>query len=1153
MGDIDVLRIQLIEISHIPCGVFTFADNRVVAITVSQGFCDLYECTREYALDILNNHIYDNVHPDDVARLGDAALKFTSGSGDYNVIFRVDVNGKYKIIHARGKHIYNSKKERQSIIWYSDEGLYQDDTRELYDQAFSYMLQDSRDNFVGGYDPLTGLPNMNYFFKLAETARDQLIEEGKSSALLYFDFNGMKNYNLKYGFIEGDKLIIEMARVLATHYSNINCCRFGGDRFAVVTTEERLEEELLEVLDEVKDLNEGKSIPVRVGVYKNSMGYVSVGTACDRAKMACDTKREEVHSSFIYFDENMLNESEIRHYILENIDRAIDNKWLEVYYQPLVRAINGGVSDEEALIRWIDPVYGFMVPDSFIPVLEEAKLLHRLDLYVLDSVLERMNILRENNLYVVPCSINISRYDFETCDMVEEIRRRVDDAGVSRDMITIEITEGAVGANVDYIRKQVEVLNELGFKVWMDDYGSGYSSPTILQTISFDTIKLDMMFMRQFDKSEKSKLIVWEIINLALSLGLETVVEGVETKEQVEFLKNAGATKLQGYYFTKPLPTRDILRRYEMGEQIGFENPAESEYYAAIGKVKLYDVSFSSYEEDAKGNYLNTAPASVYEVNGDHFSIVRCNSSYRRFLVDIFGVYDPYLDMTFSKYLGLNDDDFAADIYRCAMEGGKLFEDRIIGGKLKVHMLIRRVAVNPVTNARAVAVVLFDVREISDSAAKISFASVAKAMSSDYLSLYHVDLSDNSYVRYSHSADSDELNIGYEGKDFFEDCKKEALRFVCEEDRDVFIEQFTREKILDSIAKTGKYTTTCRLLMYGVPTYVNLKATPMDEDARHLILAVYNVDFQMRERERAERMKEEVLAYTRLSALAGNFIVFYTVDVESESFTEFKATSDYESLNVSKSGQDFFAKAKAQAEEVIHPEDIGVFKNSMNKENVMHSIERKGYFSIKYRLLIGNVPRYVLLKATLLKEDGVDKLIFGIMDIDDETKREQEYAINLAVARNKVNLDSLTGVKNKYAYSEIENGINNAIRDHTCAPFAIGVFDINNLKETNDLKGHSAGDELIKKACSIICKIFRHSPVFRVGGDEFAIIAKEEDYDKIDELMSKFLDINLKSQEEGGVVIAGGLSRFDGDECVNDVFKRADELMYENKKKLKEG
>ena len=125
MGDIDVLRIQLIEISHIPCGVFTFADNRVVAITVSQGFCDLFECTREYALDILNNHIYDNVHPDDVARIGDAALKFTSGSGDYNVIYRADVNGKYKIVHARGKHIYNSKKERQSIIWYSDEGLYQ--------------------------------------------------------------------------------------------------------------------------------------------------------------------------------------------------------------------------------------------------------------------------------------------------------------------------------------------------------------------------------------------------------------------------------------------------------------------------------------------------------------------------------------------------------------------------------------------------------------------------------------------------------------------------------------------------------------------------------------------------------------------------------------------------------------------------------------------------------------------------------------------------------------------------------------------------------------------------------------------------------------------------------------------------------------------
>ena len=133
---------------------------------------------------------------------------------------------------------------------------------------------------------------------------------------------------------------------------------------------------------------------------------------------------------------------------------------------------------------------------------------------------------------------------------------------------------------------------------------------------------------------------------------------------------------------------------------------------------------------------------------------------------------------------------------------------------------------------------------------------------------------------------------------------------------------------------------------------------------------------------------------------------------------------------------------------------------------------------LNYRLMISGKPHYVSLKGARIIEEGKEELIFGVNDIDEQVRRDQEYAYNLEVARNKVNLDSLTGVKNKHAYVEAESSLNDAISKHSSSPFAVAVFDINNLKKVNDEHGHNAGDELIKEGCGLICNIFRHSPVF---------------------------------------------------------------------------
>ena len=840
--NIDKKLLHVLENSCIPYAIYRFFDSRVEVLAVSDGLCDMFKVDRESAYDILNNHIYDRDHPEDVARLGNATLRFATQGGDFDVTYRTLISGAYRIVHARGKHVYDENGERLAVIWYSDEGPYVDDTKDLFDQAIEHAMSVSAHVSGGDFDGMTGLPNTGYFFKLAESARERLLEEGEDPVLLYFDFNDMKNYNMKFGFSEGDRLIIGMSKILVHYFSNLNCCRFSGDHFGVVTIAARLEETLLSIFEEVSKLNGGRSLPLRVGIYKNSMGNVTAGVACDRAKMACDEKRNAISSCFNYFSDKLLKSERMRHYVLDNLDKAIREKWLQVYYQPIIRSANGKVCDEEALIRWIDPVRGFMSPAEFVPVLEDAKIIYKLDLYVLERILEKYKMLSEKGLEIVPCSLNVSRSDFEVCDIVEEIRKRVDEAGIAHDMLTIEITESGIGVDVDYICKQAELLTGMGFKVWMDDYGSGYSSPEILQIIPFHTIKLDMQFMRQFNKTPKSKVVISEIINMALNLGFEIVVEGVETAEQKDFLCEVGATKLQGYYFSKPLPLDEVMKRYDKGAKIGFENPKESDYYTAIGKINLYDISLVAVDEKSTEDHY-TIPMAIFEVGEDSAEVVRSNHEFIDAVKESFGV---VIGNDGSTVITRGINRYAADLLgsliRCARSGYQFIEDKMTEDGSTMHILFRKLADNQVTGKGAVAVIMMEKRKDSLENMGVTYGKIALALSSDYLYLYYVNLDTEEFIEYKPDAVNQDIVVERRGSNFFEAARKDAFYILYKDDREGFINTFSREIVMDSIKKYGSFSYSYRLPVNDKPVCVNLKATSIGEGEKHIIIGVNKYD-----------------------------------------------------------------------------------------------------------------------------------------------------------------------------------------------------------------------------------------------------------------------------------------------------------------------
>ena len=635
----EVTNMKLIENSIIPFAVYQFIDKRIVTIALSNGFRNLFGLNdKQEAYYIMNNNMYRNVHQDDISRIADAAFTFATEGGFYNVVFRSQKPGEenYTIVHARGEHVYTPTGERLAIVWYTDEGIYSLKTGKYetkLHEAFNNMLHNETLFHKNYYDFLTGLPNMSYFFELAKAGVNKILEQNGQPALLFIDLTGMKSFNRKYGFAEGDKLIRAVSKILVNHFSNENCGRFGQDHFAVYVNAINIEKTLQLIFNECRIANDGKTLPVRVGIYLYDIENVEIGTACDRAKMACDVNRKTYISVFEYFNREMLVDAANRTYILENFDRALKENWITVFYQPIVRTVNGKVCDEEALARWIDPVRGMLSPLEFITILEDSLLIYKLDLYVLDRVLHDMKIKAEAGLHVVPCSVNLSRSDFDSCDMVEEICKRVDASGFGRDMLNIEITESVIGQNYDYMKTQIDRFHQFGFKVWMDDFGSGYSSLDVLQSFDFELIKFDMQFMRQFSKSEKSKIILAELMKMSLRLGIDTVVEGVENKEQMLFLKSIGCDKVQGFLYSKPVPLSEILRRYETGTGIGFEDPSESEYYSAIGTANLNDPSaVNNIAKENLRSYISSLPMAILELKGDSIKVMRCNNYYFEFL-----------------------------------------------------------------------------------------------------------------------------------------------------------------------------------------------------------------------------------------------------------------------------------------------------------------------------------------------------------------------------------------------------------------------------------------------------------------------------------------------------------------------------------------
>ena len=410
-------------------------------------------------------------------------------------------------------------------------------------------------------DKLTNLLNRDFFKKYAQQF-DTLFPNIQKD-MLSISIDRFRLINELYGKEFSDNILLALANELLMDVTKNNgLVGKDADNTFMVYLEHRDDYEALEAQLNavVKKAAKDVHISLRIGVYPFVNPELDKEIVLDRVKTTADALINDFTKSIAIYNEEKLAIALHREELINVFPQALEEEQFKLYFQPKynVQGKEPKLASAEVLIRWISPKFGFISPGEFINLFEENGLIGKLDAYILEKAAEYMRVLHDRYDIYVPLSVNLSRVDIYRPNLVEEIIGYVDQNNVPRDKYYVEITESAFVEDAKEVIPVISRIRNSGFKVEIDDFGSGYSSFGALADLPFDVLKIDMQFIRSMDNNPKVKDIIKMIINLSKMLNATTVAEGVETKEQYLFLKENGFDVIQCYYFSKPLPFEEF-------------------------------------------------------------------------------------------------------------------------------------------------------------------------------------------------------------------------------------------------------------------------------------------------------------------------------------------------------------------------------------------------------------------------------------------------------------------------------------------------------------------------------------------------------------------------------------------------------------------
>ena len=433
----------------------------------------------------------------------------------------------------------------------------------------SYLLHlhsQEKIDYVSQIDPLTNSYNLNAFL----VKSDEILSENpdRKYAVIYSDINQFKLINDNYGYRAGDRILVSLADILRTIGGNDSVvARITGDKFVALYPYEETDA-LTELVKSIvykskhipREADDFYKLTIAIGIYPVQPGDSAI-IAVDCANIARKNVGDYHLCNYMYYDESMHNSMVEQKDIEDSMEDALQNHEFSVYYQPKFDITTGNVIGSEALVRWSRHA-GMIPPVRFIPLFEDNGFIVPLDYYVLDSVCASLRNRINTGQKVLPVSVNFSRVHLSTDVLPVVIKATLERYNIPPHLIEIEITESALAATEDYQISTLHEIRSLGCVLAMDDFGSGMSSLNTLRKLPFDVLKIDRDFLYSNSSSERERIVLSNVVRMAFDLNMRVICEGVETKEQEEFLKQIGCRYVQGFLYARPLPEEQFISEY---------------------------------------------------------------------------------------------------------------------------------------------------------------------------------------------------------------------------------------------------------------------------------------------------------------------------------------------------------------------------------------------------------------------------------------------------------------------------------------------------------------------------------------------------------------------------------------------------------------
>lgn len=610
------LRMQALA-DTIPGGIAIFDLRHPGLRYYNDSFCAISGRTRSEYIEATKEDCFALVYEEDRPLLMQTFLRARRDSGPIKVSYRVHKKGGGMAWIGLSAVCY---KKEEGVPVYHAVLVDQTEEKELMNLRTRVM---EKLEYDAEHDKLTGVYNREGFCKRAE----KILREHSNEKyyIICWDIRNFKIINERFGNKKGDEVLVAFAQKLKKLSGKEELCgRLTGDRFACCLRRDHVCIDQLEkevgMWDTQSEL--GCRFSVYFGVYLIENLGLPVELMCDRATMALKSvKGSSMRRSAIY-NEKMLNHLQKEQEIESEMYTALKSRQFVIYMQPIYSITTGLPISAEALVRWQHPQKGIISPGEFIPLFERNGFITLLDAYVWEEVCQFLSRRIAKGQRVVPISVNISRLNVENKHLALELRSLIDRYGLKPAMLKLEITESAYMDDPKKLKEAVVSLQKQGFTVLMDDFGSGYSSLNMLKDVPVDYLKIDMRFLADLETSARAGNVLNSVVHMAKWLKMEVIAEGVETQQQVDFLRGIGCDKIQGYFYSRPLPRQDFCALLEEGK----------EKLAAQQEICLDDYDFDSVWNASKESSLLfngiVGAMGIYELHENRLEALRVNDGY---------------------------------------------------------------------------------------------------------------------------------------------------------------------------------------------------------------------------------------------------------------------------------------------------------------------------------------------------------------------------------------------------------------------------------------------------------------------------------------------------------------------------------------------